>query len=71
MLLLRAPLVAIGAQKIMPNHFLDIQYEEMKAKLELCIQEAPSEEVEEPEVLQRYFAKFEEAFFNFCEKGQY
>ena len=43
----------------------------MKAKLELCIQEAPSEEVEEPEVLQRYFAKFEEAFFNFCEKGQY
>ena len=42
----------------------------MKAKLVLCIQEAPSAEVVEPEVLQRYFAKFDEAFFTFCEKGK-
>ena len=41
----------------------------MKAALEKCIHEAPSEEFSEPEVLQRHFAKFEEYFFNLCEKG--
>ena len=35
-----------------------IQYEEMKAMLYESIQEAPSSEVVEPEVLTRYFAKF-------------
>ena len=43
----------------------------MKAKLAEAMQEAPSAEVVEPEVLQRYFAKFDEAFFTFCEKGLY
>ena len=46
-----------------------IQYEEMKAMLYESIQEAPSSEVVEPEVLTRYFAKFDETFFTFCEKG--
>ena len=41
----------------------------MKAKLAEAIQEAPAAEVVEPEVLQRYFAKFDEAFFTFCDKG--
>ena len=50
--------------------FLDIQYEEMKAKLVMCIQEAPSPESVEPDHLTRYFAKFDEAFFTFCEKGE-
>lgn len=49
--------------------FTDIQYEEMKAKLVMCIQEAPSPESVEPDHLTRYFAKFDEAFFTFCEKG--
>ena len=40
-----------------------IQYEEMKAMLYESIQEAPSSEVVEPEVLTRYFAKFDETFF--------
>ena len=54
------------------NEFLfsDIQYEEMKAKLVMCIQEAPSPESVEPDHLTRYFAKFDEAFFTFCEKGE-
>lgn len=47
-----------------------IQYEEMKAMLYESIQEAPSSEVVEPEVLTRYFAKFDETFFTFCEKGK-
>jgi hypothetical protein len=50
--------------------FSDIQYEEMKAKLVMCIQEAPSPESVEPDHLTRYFAKFDEAFFTFCEKGE-
>lgn len=41
----------------------------MKAKLAEAVQDAPSAEVVEPEVLQRYFAKFDEAFFTICEKG--
>ena len=46
-----------------------IQYEEMKAMLCQAIQEAPSPEVVETEVLERYYAKFDETFFTFCEKG--
>ena len=47
-----------------------IQYEEMKAMLCNAIHEAPSSEVVEPEVLDRYYAKFDETFFTFCEKGK-
>lgn len=45
-----------------------IQYEEMKALLYGAIEEAPSAEVVEPEVRQRYFANFDEKFFTFCER---
>ena len=47
-----------------------IQYEEMKAMLYNATEEAPSPEVVEPEVLIRYFAKFDETFFTFCDKGE-
>ena len=40
-----------------------IQYEEMKAMLCNAIHEAPSSEVVEPEVLDRYYAKFDETFY--------
>ena len=43
----------------------------MKVKLAEATQESPSAEIVEPEVLQRYFAKFDEAFFTFCEKGKH
>jgi len=45
-----------------------IQYEEMKAMLYAAVEQAPSEEVVEEEVSQRYFARFDEKFFTFCEK---
>ena len=51
--------------------FTDIQYEEMKAKLAEVTQDAPSAEIVEPEVLQRHFAKFDEAFFTLCSKGMF
>ena len=41
----------------------------MKAKLAEVTQDAPSAEIVDPEVLQRHFAKFDEAFFTFCSKG--
>ncbi len=46
-----------------------IQYEEMKTMLYAALEEAPSAEIVEPEVLQRYFANFDEKFFHFCDKG--
>ena len=45
-----------------------IQYEEMKAMVYMAIEEAPSPEVVEPDLRQRYFANFDERFFTFCEK---
>ena len=45
-----------------------IQYEEMKAMLYKALELAPSAEVVEEEVLARYFARFDEAFFTFCTK---
>ena len=50
-------------------YFVDIQYEEMKAKLAEVVQDAPSAESVEPEELRKYFAKFDEEFFTFCDKG--
>ena len=47
-----------------------IQYEEMKQMLYTAIEESPSAEVVEPEVLDRYFANFDEKFFTFCAKGE-
>jgi len=45
-----------------------IQYEVMKAMLYAAVEQAPSEEVVEEEVSQRYFARFDEKFFTFCAK---
>ena len=41
----------------------------MKAKLAEVVQDAPSAESVEPEELRKYFAKFDEEFFTFCDKG--
>ncbi|XP_067002600.1 solute carrier family 53 member 1 [Anabrus simplex] len=45
-----------------------ICYEEMKAMLYAAVEQAPSAELVEPEVLTRYFAKFDEQFFHVCDK---
>lgn len=33
-----------------------------------AVEQAPSAEVVEPEILSRYFAKFDEQFFSYCDK---
>jgi len=45
-----------------------ISYEEMKAMLYAAVEEAPSAELVEPEVLRRHFANFDEHFFHYCDK---
>lgn len=45
-----------------------INYEEMKSLLYAAVEQSPSAEVVEPDVLRRYFAKFDEQFFHYCEK---
>lgn len=41
---------------------------EMKSILYQAMEQAPSAEVVEPEVIARYFAKFDEQFFTYCDK---
>ncbi|XP_058806050.1 xenotropic and polytropic retrovirus receptor 1 homolog [Phymastichus coffea] len=45
-----------------------ISYEEMKAMLYAAVEEAPSAESVEPEVITRHFASFDEVFFTFCDR---
>ncbi|XP_017862847.1 PREDICTED: xenotropic and polytropic retrovirus receptor 1 [Drosophila arizonae] len=45
-----------------------INYEEMKAMLYAAIEQAPSAELVDREMLTRYFAKFDEEFFHYCDK---
>ncbi|XP_032679557.1 xenotropic and polytropic retrovirus receptor 1 homolog [Odontomachus brunneus] len=45
-----------------------ISYEEMKAMLYTAMEEAPSAESVEPEVISRHFASFDEIFFTFCDR---
>ena len=45
-----------------------IQYELMKQKLYEVLEEAPSAESTEAHIVKRYFANFEEKYFQFCEK---
>ncbi|XP_012286703.1 xenotropic and polytropic retrovirus receptor 1 homolog isoform X1 [Orussus abietinus] len=45
-----------------------ISYEEMKAMLYAAVEEAPSAESVEPEVISRHFASFDEVFFTFCDR---
>ena len=33
-----------------------------------CVEQAPSDELEDREVIKQHFGKFEEKFFNFCDK---
>lgn len=33
-----------------------------------AVEQAPSAEVVEPDILTRYFAKFDEQFFSYCDK---
>ncbi|XP_065090148.1 solute carrier family 53 member 1 [Ochlerotatus camptorhynchus] len=44
-----------------------IMYEEMKAQLYAAVEQSPSAELVDPEVLTRYFAKFDEQFFHYCD----
>lgn len=39
----------------------------MKAQLYAAVEQSPSAELVDPEVLTRYFAKFDEQFFHFCD----
>ncbi|XP_033223476.1 xenotropic and polytropic retrovirus receptor 1-like [Belonocnema kinseyi] len=45
-----------------------ISYEEMKAMLYRAVEEAPSAESVESEVITRHFASFDEIFFTFCDQ---
>lgn len=40
----------------------------MKQILYQAMEQAPSAEVVEPEVIARYYAKFDEQFFTYCDK---
>lgn len=40
----------------------------MKSMLYAAVEQAPSAELVEPDILTRYFAKFDEQFFSFCDK---
>lgn len=40
----------------------------MKAMLYTAVEEAPSAESVEPEVISRHFASFDEVFFTFCDR---
>lgn len=42
--------------------------QEMKAMLYTAVEEAPSAENVEPEVLSRHFANFDETFFHYCDQ---
>ncbi|XP_016956254.1 xenotropic and polytropic retrovirus receptor 1 [Drosophila biarmipes] len=45
-----------------------INYEEMKAMLYAAIEQSPSAELVEREMVTRYFTKFDEEFFHYCDK---
>lgn len=36
-----------------------------------AIEQSPSAELVEPDILRRYFAKFDEQFFLFCDQGNF
>lgn len=42
--------------------------QEMKAMLYTAVEEAPSVESVEPEIISRHFASFDEVFFTFCDR---
>ena len=48
--------------------FVNNYFQDMKAILYQAVEQAPSAEVVEPEVLARYYTKFDEQFFTYCDK---
>lgn len=42
--------------------------QEMKCLLYAAVEQAPSAELVEPDVVTRHFAKFDEQFFHYCDK---
>lgn len=54
--------------KLMENERFSIAFQEMKSMLYAAVEQAPSAELVEPEVVRRYFAKFDEKFFHYCDK---
>lgn len=61
---------SVGKQSIWGSRspfspFLSLQ--EMKAQLYAAVEQSPSAELVDPEVLTRYFAKFDEQFFHYCD----
>ncbi|KAK9687082.1 SPX domain [Popillia japonica] len=45
-----------------------INYEEMKAMLYMAVEEAPSMESVDPDIVTRHYRNFDEQFFHYCEK---
>lgn len=45
-----------------------LNFQEMKAMLYKAVEEAPSAESVEPEILTRHFRNFDEQFFHYCDK---
>ncbi|XP_053971286.1 xenotropic and polytropic retrovirus receptor 1-like isoform X4 [Hylaeus volcanicus] len=45
-----------------------VNYEEMKALLYAAVEQAPTADTTESHVLERYFNKFDEKFFHYCDK---
>ncbi|XP_043248158.1 xenotropic and polytropic retrovirus receptor 1-like isoform X3 [Colletes gigas] len=45
-----------------------INYEEMKALLYAAVEQAPAADITESHILERYFNKFDEKFFHYCDK---
>ncbi|KAK9298294.1 hypothetical protein QLX08_008305 [Tetragonisca angustula] len=45
-----------------------INYEEMKALLYAAVEQAPAADITESHILERYFNKFDEQFFHYCDK---
>lgn len=48
--------------------FFFFHIQDMKQILYQAMEQAPSAEVVEPEVIARYYAKFDEQFFTYCDK---
>uniref|UniRef100_A0A2S2QX19 Xenotropic and polytropic retrovirus receptor 1 n=1 Tax=Sipha flava TaxID=143950 RepID=A0A2S2QX19_9HEMI len=45
-----------------------ISYEEMKEMLYAAVEQVPAPDQVDPDSLSRYYAKFDEKFFSFCDK---
>lgn len=60
--------VACNMQMQRTNNFFCRIFQEMKAILYAAVEQAPSAELVDPEMLTRYFAKFDEKFFHYSDK---